>query len=184
MEVKIIKIKDRNIKYFLRNSRRAKNIRLTIHSDGNLIATKPTYVPFFVLNNFIKRKSSWILSKTEKQENAIEIEKGSYQENREKASEFVKRRLKQLNENYNFEYNKVSIRNQKTCWASCSPRKNLSFNYKIIFLPEKMADYIMIHELCHLKEMNHSSRFWNLVAKSFPDHRETRKKLRLISFNL
>jgi predicted metal-dependent hydrolase len=184
MEVKSVKIKNVNIQYFLKNSQRAKNIRLTIQNDGKLVITKPNYIPFFVLNNFIKKKSSWIINKMNKSGDVVKIKNGAYEENKGRALRFIEKRLKQLNENYNFNYNKISVRNQKTCWGSCSPKKNLSFNYKIIFLSEKMADYIMVHELCHLKEMNHSSRFWELVAKSFPDYKEIRKKLGLIRFDL
>ena len=85
-----------------------------------------------------------------------------------------------FNQIYGFQYNKINIRNQKTRWGSCSKKGNLNFNYKIALLPEKYADYIVVHELCHLKEFNHSRSFWNLVARTIPDFRERKKRIKNI----
>lgn len=103
-----------------------------------------------------------------------------YVEYKKKALAVVEWRLKYFNEIYNYSYTRVSIRNQKTRWGSCSKRGTLSFNYKIVFLPEYLADYIIVHELCHLKEMNHSRDFWDLVGRIIPDHRARRRELRAL----
>lgn len=97
---------------------------------------------------------------------------------REHARAFVHHRLFVLNEIYGFVYNRVAIRNQRTRWGSCSKKGNLNFNYRIASLPFHLADYIIVHELCHLREFNHSQNFWNLVAQVIPDHRERRRELR------
>ena len=97
---------------------------------------------------------------------------------REEALEFISKRIDCYNNIYGFDFNRISIRNQKTRWGSCSSKKNLNFNYRILFLPKRIADYIIIHELFHLKEMNHSRRFWNLIAEVVPDYLEIRKELR------
>ncbi len=78
---------------------------------------------------------------------------------------------------HDLDYNKVAIRNQSTRWGSCSSRKNLNFNYKIIFLPEHLIEYIIAHELCHLLEMNHGSNFWKLVSLTIPDYYKYKKEL-------
>lgn len=75
-------------------------------------------------------------------------------------------------------YRRVSVKNQKTRWGSCSRRGNLNFNWRIAQLPLRMADYIIIHELAHLKELNHGPRFWKLVALLEPDYKEVRADLR------
>lgn len=93
------------------------------------------------------------------------------------AATLVKERLEYFNQFYNYKYGRVAIRNQKTRWGSCSKKGNLNFNYKIVLLSPKQADYIIVHELCHLKEFNHSERFWILVAKVVPDYKEVRKSL-------
>ena len=97
---------------------------------------------------------------------------------KEYARDFVARRLEKYGEIYGFQYKSVAIRNQKTRWGSCSSKGNLNFNYKIMLLPERHADYIIVHELCHLKEFNHSKRFWNLVAQTIPEYEKIISQLR------
>lgn len=101
--------------------------------------------------------------------------------NKEQARAFVHDRLQVLNQHYCFDYKRVSIRNQKTRWGSCSKRGNLNFNYRIARLPVHLADYIIVHELCHLKEFNHSHAFWSLVARAIADYRDRRRELRQVS---
>ena len=75
---------------------------------------------------------------------------------------------------------KISIRNQKSRWGSCSKKGNLNFNYKLVFLAPELRDYVIVHEICHVKEFNHGRGFWALVAEAVPDHREVRGRLRHI----
>jgi predicted metal-dependent hydrolase len=101
-----------------------------------------------------------------------------YKENKEKARTIAIERLEYFNTFYNYKWGKIAIRNQKTRWGSCSRRGNLNFNYKIALLPARYSDYIIVHELCHLGEFNHSQNFWNLVARTIPDYKEIRGSLR------
>lgn len=73
---------------------------------------------------------------------------------------------------------RITIRNQKTRWGSCSSKGNLNFNCLLMLCPEKVRDYVVVHELCHRKELNHSPRFWNEVARVMPDYVERRKWLK------
>ncbi len=75
-------------------------------------------------------------------------------------------------------YGRITIRNQKSRWGSCSSRGNLNFNCLLMLAPPKVADYVIVHELCHRIEMNHSARFWAEVERVMPDYREARKWLR------
>lgn len=104
-----------------------------------------------------------------------------YLSNKELARGFVNAKLIKLNSYYGFKYNRVAIRDQKTRWGSCSSRGNLNFNYKIIFLEDDLAEYIIVHELCHLVEMNHSSKFWDRVEKACPDYKSIRQRLKIIN---
>lgn len=100
-----------------------------------------------------------------------------YVANKEKAREVVLARLKYFNQFYGFTWNRVAIRNTKTRWGSCSEDKNLNFNYKLLFLPEELRDYVIVHELCHLKELHHRESFWLLVAERLPNYKVLKKSL-------
>lgn len=101
-----------------------------------------------------------------------------YLAHRESARRLVHARLSHFNRHYQFAYNRVVIRNQRRCWGSCTSLKNLNFSYKLLFLPPDLADYIIVHELCHLAELNHSPRFWSLVAETMPEHKHHRRALK------
>ncbi len=97
--------------------------------------------------------------------------------NKSKAERLVWGRLEHFNSFYDFTYHRVCIRDQKSRWGSCSAQKNLNFSYRIIFLPPELADYLIVHELCHLGEMNHAARFWKLVEKTIPGYKKIRREL-------
>lgn len=101
-------------------------------------------------------------------------------EEREHARILVENRLSIINKFYNYNINRIAIKNTKTRWGSCSSKGNLNFNYKIIYLESKFVDYLIVHELCHLGEMNHSKRFWALVEKTIPDYIKINKQLKKI----
>ena len=107
-----------------------------------------------------------------------------YLKYKEVARGIVHRKLEEFNKIYNFKYNKISIKNQKTRWGSCSRSGNINFNYKIALLSDRLADYIIVHELCHLGEFNHSKNFWNLVEKTIPDYEQRREELRKKGYEL
>lgn len=96
------------------------------------------------------------------------------------ARSIVLERLTYFNQYYGYAYKRVAIRNTRRSWGSCSSLGNLNFSYKLLFLPAGLRDYVIVHELCHLKELNHGSAFWNLVGECIPDYRELRATLREI----
>lgn len=96
---------------------------------------------------------------------------------KEAARILVQRRLSELNQVYDYTYGRISIRNQRTRWGSCSRQGNLNFHYKLVLLPPALADYVIVHELCHIKELNHSRRFWELVVRTVPNYKELRKAI-------
>ncbi len=181
--------------YELRESTRAKNLRITVYPDGSVIVTKPKRVSVGRAEKFVIERRAWIeetraklLLKAEKRKResgGLEIPKirkgtAAHQEAVKKARELVHARLPELNTAYGFRYGRISIRDQKTRWGSCSAKGSLSFNYRIAFLPPALVDYLLVHELCHLKEMNHSPRFWELVEQKVPEYKKLRKQLRSV----
>ncbi|MGE5681351.1 MAG: M48 family metallopeptidase, partial [Bacillota bacterium] len=97
-----------------------------------------------------------------------------------KANNYIPERVYYLAGKYGFHVNKVTIRDQKTRWGSCSRLGNLSFNFKLMVHSEDVIDYVIIHELCHLKELNHSSRFWYHVERILPNYKTLRRELKKI----
>lgn len=77
-------------------------------------------------------------------------------------------------------YGRVAIKDTKRSWGSCSAKGNLNFHYKLLFLPHRLVYYVVVHELCHRKHMNHSVEFWNEVAVWCKDYKELRSELRHI----
>lgn len=97
---------------------------------------------------------------------------------KEYVRQLVLTKIEQYNQYYGFMIKCVSIKNQKTRWGSCSSKGNLNFNMQLALLPEYLIDYVVVHEICHLKEFNHSYRFWNLVAEQIPEYALCRKQLK------
>jgi hypothetical protein len=95
-----------------------------------------------------------------------------------KAKLYLPERVKELSERSGFSYKKITIRSQKTRWGSCSAKGRLSFNYRLMKFRKEAIDYVIIHELCHLKEMNHSKKFWDLVEGFCPDYVNLKKELK------
>lgn len=180
---KQITLNNKIVTYTLRKRRNSRRMRLAVHFDGSVAVTIPSFLRETAAEQFIKEKADWLLSKLEifRTGNAGLVLRGTradYVKNKEEARAVIFNRVNKVNEKYGHHYNRISIRNQKTCWGSCSWKGNLNFNYKIMFLPENVQDYIVVHELCHLKEFNHSKKFWGLVSEAVPNYLEVRRELR------
>lgn len=172
-----------DISYKLKRSKRAKRMRLAVYCDGSIVVTSPFGIERTIIEKFIADKKRWVWNKIQffksVDNKAIRaFSRKDYLDNKNKTFVFVNERITFYNKIYGFSFNKIFIKNQKTRWGSCSRKKNLNFNYKIIFLPRKFQDYIIVHEICHLKELNHSKKFWALVKKALPDYLEIKRELR------
>ncbi|MFA6908866.1 MAG: SprT family zinc-dependent metalloprotease [Patescibacteria group bacterium] len=157
-------------------------MRLSVHHDGTVIITSPFGVHQSVAEQFIRQKSEWISRQIArfKKLNVQPLPRNSradYMKHKEVARAFVTERIGRYRGQNTFTVRGVSIRNQKTRWGSCSRKGNISFNYRIVFLPVRLAEYIVVHELCHLKQFNHSRAFWELVRSFVPEYKEIRREL-------
>ena len=131
---------------------------------------------FYFFSKKLKRRVKKSASALAKEK----LNRKKYLDSKERARALILQRLEHFNSFYNFKYLLVSVRDQKTRWGSCSSKGNLNFNYKILFLDSDLADYIIVHELCHLKEMNHGVNFWQQVELQCPDYKSKMSRLRLI----
>ncbi len=179
-----------NIKYFIRESSRSKYISLKIDSKSAVIITVPKgkKISEKSIENVIADNQLWILKnleKIEKKKSSVQYNRdGDYKDYKDLALVIVKTKIEYFNSFYNYSFNNISIRDQKTKWGSCSSSGNLSFNYRICFLPDNLSDYIVVHELCHLKILNHSKYFWQKVEESIPNYRDLRKNIKEYSYML
>lgn len=177
-----IQIHNQDLTYTLRVHPRSKRIRLTIAPGGNVNVSVPRGIARYRIHDFLTQHGAWILKHRAKFEAfpvlSLAERKKEYAKNKTAALRFVRERLAYFNTFYHLQFRSISIRNQTTRWGSCSARGVLSFNYKVVLLPPALADYVVVHELCHLAAMNHSAKFWALVARTIPDHKERRKQLR------
>jgi hypothetical protein len=180
---KKIKINKKIIEYKLQRRRKTRSVQLAIYADGNFVVTAPRWYPLYIIKKFIEEKSEWIFGQLknidfDKLGENKKADQRNYQANKVSVLAAIKNKVEFINCHYNFIYNRISIKNQKTCWGSASRKGNLNFNYKIINLPEELQNYIVVHELCHLKELNHGRKFWQLVAETMPKYKTLRKKLK------
>lgn len=95
-----------------------------------------------------------------------------------KAVAYLPERVRHYSEKLNVTYGRITIRNQRSRWGSCSSKGNLNFNCLLMLAPPEVADYVVVHELCHRMEMNHSRRFWALVASAMPDYQKWERWLK------
>lgn len=161
----------------------SKGLKISIRQDGQVKVSIPTWMPFSLAEGFVMERRDWIgdnLAKIKARgsDSRMVLGDADYEKHKESARVFIKERLNYYAPMYGYTVGVVAIRNQQTRWGSCSSKGNLNFNYKLFLLPLELADYVIVHELCHLKEMNHSKRFWALVSESLPDYRERRRNLK------
>ncbi len=168
-----------DINIYIIRSRR-KTISVEIRPDLSLLVRAPARVSKKEIAAFLSESSGWIekhLKKArEKKESEVAAEHLSREEIRQlayDASRDIPERVRKYAAVMNVTYGRITIRNQKSRWGSCSSKKNLNFNCLLMLAPERHRDYVVVHELCHLKEMNHSARFWKEVENVLPDYRDS-----------
>lgn len=169
----------------IRSKRRT--VGISIKPGGKIIIRAPRLLPKTAILSFAYEKADWILSSYEKQKDRTVPSKDEPKDAatlalekryRDAAKEYIPKRVEYYNEFTGGTYHKITIRDQKTRWGSCSSNGTLSFNYRLMLAPPRVLDYVVVHELCHLTHMNHSTDFWNMVASILPDYKEYRKWLK------
>lgn len=160
-----------------------KTIAIQIKGDGQVIIRAPLRMAKTDIQAFVDKKKSWI----EKHLNAIAQRQSASErpftgaelgELAISAKEDIARRVARFAPIVGVSYARITIRAQKSRWGSCSAKGNLNFNCLLMMCPEDIRDYVVVHELCHRKELNHSERFWSEVRRALPSYDVARKWLK------
>ena len=164
-----------------------KTVAIQVNSDLSVTVRAPRSVSEKDIEEILKKKEAWISKHIEKIKETKERFEAEPTEKltREKVIALADEALKVIPERVEYfakvigvTYGKITVRNQKTRWGSCSSKGNLNFNCLLMLAPPEVLDYVVVHELCHRKQMNHSKAFWLEVAKVLPHYKEVRKWLK------
>lgn len=174
---------DREDVKIIRSNRRTLALEITLM--GQVIVRAPWLVSDTQIRSFIESKSSWLSKQLQKKEKEIELlqEEGFFTEEEIKrlqalAKQVIPEKVAYYARLMGVSYGRISIRKQKSRWGSCSREGNLNFNCLLIMAPPEVLDYVVVHELCHRIEMNHSAKFWAQVEQVIPEYRTYRKWLK------
>ena len=162
-----------------------KTIAVEVLQDGSVLVRAPRNCPQSRIDTFLKEKQAWVLAKVEEQKekeaDSMKIQPLSEAEQRlyrDKARDIFEQKVSYYARMMGVSYGRIAIRDQKTRWGICSGEGNLNFNWRLIFAPAGVLDYVVVHELAHRKEMNHSPRFWKVVEDTMPEYRKYQKWLK------
>lgn len=158
-----------------------KTISLEIKPDGSLLVRAPQYLSDRAIRDFVLSKESWLREKLKKYEARPPLPpltEAELDALKKQARADLTARAARLAPIVGVNFGRITIRAQKSRWGSCSREGNLNFNCLLMLAPQEVREYVVIHELCHLKEMNHSPRFWAEVAKICPGYAAHRRWLK------
>lgn len=164
-----------------------KTLAIEIRPDMRVVVRAPEKIPQKEIIKFVEEKQNWIkkhiaqmyfkAEEIKKQKKEPALTNADIEKLCQKALSVIPDKVKYYAEIMGVTYGRITIRNQKTRWGSCSSKGNLNFNCLLMLMPDKVLDYVVVHELCHLKQMNHSKKFWMEVERYMPDYKSYKKWL-------
>lgn len=164
-----------------------KTLAIEIRPDMRVVVRAPEKIPQNEIMKFVEEKQNWIkkhlvqmyfkAEEIKKQKKEPALTNADIEKLCQKALSVIPDKVKYYAEIMGVTYGRITIRNQKTRWGSCSSKGNLNFNCLLMLMPDKVLDYVVVHELCHLKQMNHSKKFWKEVERYMPDYQNYKKWL-------
>jgi predicted metal-dependent hydrolase len=163
----------------VRRSRRARRWTLAVPWGAPATLTVPSWMSEDEIDRVVESHREWIEAERAKQRPRLRLDPRGVSEAEARAA--VKELVAMLADDeadaLGVRYDRIEIRDQRSRWGSCSTRGTLSFNWRLVLAPFEVLDYVVVHELCHLREPNHSRRFWRLVESRRPDWRAQREWL-------
>ncbi len=157
-----------------------KTLSLVI-KNGNLIVRAPIGTKMSKIKSLVKSHEEWIEKGIRKTKERAEKEKISPEEEkllRKKAKSILPNKTRYYAKIMGLKYGRITITSAKTRFGSCSSKGNISYSFRLMKYPEAAIDYVVVHELAHLVELNHSPRFWAIIASVFPDYKARKKLLK------
>ncbi|HKY22145.1 MAG TPA: M48 family metallopeptidase [Vicinamibacterales bacterium] len=161
---------------------RARRYLIRVRSDGSVKVTLPRWGSLRHAALFAEQQRPWIDRQKARAEAARRMRAVYTSEEvkalRQRAACELPVRLRLLAERHGLVVTRVSVRNQRSRWGSCSPSGHICLNWRLVLMPDGVRDYVLIHELMHLRRLDHSRHFWRLVAEACPDYQRARRWLR------
>ena len=155
-----------------------KTVALQVLPDGTLLVRSPKHMTDAAIRSFVESKRHWIQKHRQSKQQLPKFTPQQLKAMGEDAARIISARVSYFAPLLGVTYNRITIRTQRTRWGSCSGKGNLNFNRLLALAPGSVLDYVVVHELCHLREMNHSPRFWALVESILPDYKQSKKWLK------
>ena len=154
-----------------------KNMYIHI-KEGKVIVKAPIRLKDKYIQEFINKKSKWIYENVKRYEQKPKKEEKIEAKDVERLKFVIEKSIEKYSKTLYVMPNKVRIKDIKYAWGSCSSKRNITINLKLANKGEKVIEYVVLHEMCHLREMNHSKKFWDLVEKNMNDYKIYKKELK------
>lgn len=158
-----------------------KTVNISV-KDGNVIIKAPRRIKKEELLRIIEKHKAWIdkavIREREKREKYESLGEGEIKALKKSAREYLTEKCEYFSKLMGLEYNRITITSAKTRFGACTSAKNISFSYRLMLYPEPAREYVVVHELAHLIEMNHSKKFYAIIEKYLPDYKERKKLLK------
>ncbi|MFA6537319.1 MAG: M48 family metallopeptidase [Patescibacteria group bacterium] len=175
-----IKINEKVFPLIIKIKPHSRRISLKVSRQKEIVITKPALLSFGVVEDFVEKNKDWLCRQLQKIESKKEIfiDREEFLKNKDDFFDLITDKVFYFSKILQVQPQKIKIRLGRSRWGSCSRKGILNFNFRLSKLSEEIIDYVVVHELCHLREFNHSKKFWDLVQSVMIDYSERRKKLK------
>lgn len=165
----------------VRSRRRKRTISLQVDSSGTLVVRSPLSTPISTIEKFIYEKSKWIKKRRISRSLAplAKLSPDDFYQKSIKLHDYIEPRIRTIANKIGVSYSRYEIKNVTSYWGNCNSKRVIHFNARLIDYPSEAIDYVIVHELCHLRHRGHGKRFWKLVESHFPTYIRAKKLLRL-----